>query len=62
MQNNHNVISRIGRIMNDSWVCRLGCYHNVGDKRCECKCHWSGTNALKEIDYLKRQRTLRRNG
>lgn len=25
--------------MNDSWVCRLGCYHVIGDKRCECKCH-----------------------
>jgi hypothetical protein len=57
---NQRVKQRIGRIMNDSWVCRKGCYHTVGDKRCQCECHWWGLNALKEIDYLKRQTTKRR--
>lgn len=32
-------MSKPGRILNDSWVCRLGCYHNIGNKECECECH-----------------------
>lgn len=28
----------LGRIMNDSWVCRLGCYHSI-DSKCDCECH-----------------------
>ena len=29
----------LGRILNNSWVCRLGCYHSIHDMRCDCKCH-----------------------
>jgi len=43
---------RAGRIMNDSWVCRFGCYHAVSDPRCECKCHWYLSNVIKERKFL----------
>jgi len=32
-------MSKPGRILNDSWVCRLGCYHNLHDIICDCRCH-----------------------
>ena len=36
----HNTKSKgLGRIMNDSWVCRLGCYHEIDNTKCECECH-----------------------
>ena len=23
----------------EDWICELGCYHNVDEKRCQCNCH-----------------------
>ena len=50
-------VKRLGRIMNDSWVCRLGCYHEVKiDTDCECVCHNSAFNCLKIRNYEVKNR------
>lgn len=45
-------MSGLGRIMNDSWICRKGCYHEISIKtNCECECHNSAHNMLKIRHY-----------
>ena len=53
LENKPRKIKRIGVIRYGSWICRLGCYHEVGDHRCTCECHNHLYNVIKEREFLK---------
>ena len=55
-------MSKPGRILNKSWVCRLGCYHEPFDSVCQCECHNYLSNVITERNYSIRQATLRGKG